>query len=182
MKHTEWIWRDGALVKWNDATVHVSAHALHYGSSVFEGIRAYATKQGVQFFRLRDHLVRLIDSARVYGMPLQHDLAALRVDGARTLPMNRADLAGLEFAWAAFTMAQPQADANTKKAFFTAWANLWAKTQTTEALRAEVQGSPYAPAAFRVNGPLSQLPAFGETYGCRVGAVMRAANPIGVWR
>ena len=69
--------------------------------------------------------------------------------------------------------AQPQADANTKKAFFTAWANLWAKTQTTEALRAEVQGSPYAPAAFRVNGPLSQLPAFGETYGCRVGAVMR---------
>jgi len=106
----------------------------------------------------------------------------LRVDGARTLPMNRADLAGLEFAWAAFTKAQPQADANTKKAFFTAWANLWAKTQTTEALRAEVQTSPYAPAAFRVNGPLSQLPAFGETYGCRVGAVMRAANPIGVWR
>jgi branched-chain amino acid aminotransferase len=40
MKPTEWIWRDGALVKWNDATVHVSAHALHYGSSVFEGIRA----------------------------------------------------------------------------------------------------------------------------------------------
>ena len=106
----------------------------------------------------------------------------LRVDGARTLPMNRADLAGLEFAWAAFTKAQPQADTNTKKAFFTAWANLWAKTQTTEALRAEVQGSPYAPAAFRVNGPLSQLPAFGETYGCRVGAVMRAANPIAVWR
>ena len=52
MKPTEWIWRDGALVKWSDATVHVSAHALHYGSSVFEGIRAYATKQGVQIFRL----------------------------------------------------------------------------------------------------------------------------------
>lgn len=106
----------------------------------------------------------------------------LRVDGARTLPMNRADLAGLEFAWAAFTKAQPQADANAKKAFFTAWATLWAKTQTTEALRVEVQTSPYAPAAFRVNGPLSQLPAFGETYGCRVGAVMRSANPIAVWR
>lgn len=106
----------------------------------------------------------------------------LRVDGARTLPMNRADLAGLEFAWAAFTKAQPQADANAKMAFFTAWATLWAKTQTTEALRVEVQTSPYAPAAFRVNGPLSQLPAFGETYGCRVGAVMRSANPIAVWR
>lgn len=106
----------------------------------------------------------------------------LRVDGARTLPMNRADLAGLEFAWAAFQKAQPEADANTKKAFFTAWANLWAKNQTTDALRIEVQTSPYAPAAFRVNGPLSQLPAFGETYGCRVGAVMRSANPIAVWR
>lgn len=77
MKPTEWIWRDGALVKWADATVHVSAHALHYGSSVFEGIRAYATRQGAQFFRLRDHVVRLVDSARVYSMPLQHDVAAL---------------------------------------------------------------------------------------------------------
>ena len=106
----------------------------------------------------------------------------LRVDGARTLPMNRADLAGLEFAWAAFQKAQPQADVNAKKAFFTAWAQLWAKTQTAEALRAEVQASPYAPAAFRVNGPLSQLPAFGETYGCRIGSTMRSANPIAVWR
>ena len=77
MKPTEWIWRDGALVKWSDATVHVSAHALHYGSSVFEGIRAYATKQGVQIFRLRDHIVRLVDSARVYGMPLAFDVAAI---------------------------------------------------------------------------------------------------------
>jgi branched-chain amino acid aminotransferase len=77
MKPTQWIWRDGALVNWNDATTHVSAHALHYGSSVFEGIRAYATNSGVQFFRLRDHLVRLIDSARTYSMPLPHDLAAL---------------------------------------------------------------------------------------------------------
>jgi putative endopeptidase len=106
----------------------------------------------------------------------------LRVDGGRTLPMNRADLAGLEFAWAAFMTAQPQADANAKKAFFTAWANLWAKTQTTDALRAEVQTSPYAPAAFRVNGPLSQLPAFGETYGCRVGSNMRSTSQIAVWR
>lgn len=77
MKPTPWIWRDGALIAWQDATTHVSAHALHYGSSVFEGIRAYATKDGVQFFRLRDHLVRLLDSARVYSMPLAHDLATL---------------------------------------------------------------------------------------------------------
>lgn len=106
----------------------------------------------------------------------------LRVDGNRTLPMNRADLAGLEFAWAAFQKAQPQADAEAKKAFFTAWAELWAKSQTPEALAAEVQGSPYAPAAFRVNGPLAQFPPFAEAFGCRPGQPMRAANPIGVWR
>lgn len=77
MKPVKWIWRDGALVDWQSATTHVTAHALHYGSSVFEGIRAYATKDGVRFFRLTDHLVRLLDSARVYGMPLVHDLAVL---------------------------------------------------------------------------------------------------------
>jgi putative endopeptidase len=106
----------------------------------------------------------------------------LRVDGARTLPMNRADLAGLEFAWAAFQKAQPQADTPAKRAFFSGWAELWAKTQTAESLRAEVQTSPYAPNALRVNVPLSQLPAFGEAYGCRVGSTMRSSNPIAVWR
>jgi putative endopeptidase len=106
----------------------------------------------------------------------------LRVDGARTLPMNRADLAGLEFAWVAFQKAQPQADVNAKKAFFVGWAELWAKTQTADALRAEVQTSPYAPNALRVNATLAQLPAFGETFGCRVGSKMRAAAPIAVWR
>lgn len=129
---------------------------------------------------------RLTPGNRGAGLgPLYNGFEAapgLRVDGARTLPMNRADLAGLEFAWAAFTKAQPQVDANAKKAFFVAWASLWAKTQTADALRAEVQTSPYAPAAYRVNGPLSQLPAFGETYGCRVGAAMRTASPITVWR
>ena len=49
----EWIWRNGEYIKWEDATVHVSAHAIHYGSSVFEGIRAYATPQGPAVFRLQ---------------------------------------------------------------------------------------------------------------------------------
>lgn len=106
----------------------------------------------------------------------------LRVDGARTLAMNRADLSGLEFAWTAFTTTQPQADTKAKQAFFTAWAGLWATTQTTDALRAELQSSVYAPAVLRVNTNLAQLPAFAETFGCRVGQPMRAANPIAVWR
>lgn len=61
----EWIWRNGEFVKWDDATVHISAHALHYGSSVFEGIRAYTTPQGPAVFRLKEHTKRLFNGCKV---------------------------------------------------------------------------------------------------------------------
>ncbi|MCU0513384.1 MAG: branched-chain amino acid transaminase [Anaerolineae bacterium] len=61
----EWIWRNGDFVRWAEATVHVSAHAIHYGSSVFEGIRAYATPQGPAVFRLQPHTRRLLNGAKV---------------------------------------------------------------------------------------------------------------------
>ncbi len=57
---------DGRFVDWNDATVHVLSHTMHYGSGVFEGIRAYPTDRGVAVFRLRDHIERLFTSARVF--------------------------------------------------------------------------------------------------------------------
>jgi branched-chain amino acid aminotransferase len=61
----EWIWRNGEFVRWADATVHVTAHALHYGSSIFEGVRAYATPSGAAVFRLREHTRRLMHSAKI---------------------------------------------------------------------------------------------------------------------
>ena len=64
----EWIWKNGEFVKWEDATVHVTTHALHYGSSVFEGVRAYATPQGPGVFRLKDHTRRLANSAKIARM------------------------------------------------------------------------------------------------------------------
>lgn len=69
------IWQNGKLVPWEKATVHVLAHALHYGSTVFEGVRAYATARGPVIFRLRDHTRRLFDSAKIYRMeiPYSHD-------------------------------------------------------------------------------------------------------------
>lgn len=71
----EWIWRNGEFVKWEDATVHVTAHALHYGSSVFEGIRAYATPEGPAVFRLQPHTKRLFNSAKIarIEMPFSED-------------------------------------------------------------------------------------------------------------
>ena len=67
---TKFIWFNGKLVPWEKATVHVLSHALHYGSSVFEGIRAYETPKGVAIFRLREHVKRLADSARIYRIPM----------------------------------------------------------------------------------------------------------------
>ena len=60
------IWMDGALVDWDDAQIHVLTHTLHYGSGVFEGIRAYKTSRGAAVFRLTDHINRLFDSAKIF--------------------------------------------------------------------------------------------------------------------
>jgi branched-chain amino acid aminotransferase len=65
---TEWIWRDGAFVKWQDATVHVLAHSVQFGSAVFEGIRCYSTPKGPAIFRLREHLKRMFNSCKIYRM------------------------------------------------------------------------------------------------------------------
>src|SRR5258706_8927440 len=64
------IWHDGEFIKWTDARVHVMSHVLHYGSSVFEGIRCYATNWGTAIFRLREHMQRFLNSAKVYRMDL----------------------------------------------------------------------------------------------------------------
>jgi branched-chain amino acid aminotransferase len=70
MKTSRYIWFNGDLVPWADAKVHVMAHALHYGSSVFEGIRCYATPDGPAIFRLADHIERLFASAGIYRIPI----------------------------------------------------------------------------------------------------------------
>ncbi|MDA0577479.1 MAG: branched-chain amino acid transaminase [Verrucomicrobia bacterium] len=64
------IWMDGKLVDWQDATISVMSHVVHYGSAVFEGIRCYETPNGPAIFRLGDHVRRLYDSAKIYRMPI----------------------------------------------------------------------------------------------------------------
>ena len=77
------IWRNGELIDWNDARVHVMTHAIHYGSSVFEGIRAYETANGPAIFRLTEHMQRLVNSAKIYRMDhkfTREDLCKAAVD------------------------------------------------------------------------------------------------------
>ncbi len=77
MEPTEKIWLNGELVDWDDATIHVGAHGLHYGSGVFEGIRCYETPRGPAVFRLTDHIKRLEMSARLIYMTLPYSVDEL---------------------------------------------------------------------------------------------------------
>jgi branched-chain amino acid aminotransferase len=72
------IWQNGELVAWEDAKVHVLTHGLHYGTGVFEGIRAYETERGPAIFRHQDHLARLFKSAELYYMPIPYTAEELR--------------------------------------------------------------------------------------------------------
>ena len=78
MQNAEFIWINGEFVAWEDAKVHVLTHALHYGTAVFEGIRAYDTERGTAIFRHHDHLNRLEQSARLLYMELPHPKEELR--------------------------------------------------------------------------------------------------------
>ena len=75
--NTEFIWHNGNLIKWEDANVHITTHALHYGSSVFEGVRAYATENGPAVFRLTEHSQRLVNSCKISRIPLTFSVEEL---------------------------------------------------------------------------------------------------------
>jgi branched-chain amino acid aminotransferase len=78
VEQADLIWHNGSFVAWEDAKVHVLTHGLHYGTGVFEGIRAYETSSGTAIFRHHDHLDRLLQSAELYYMPLPYTLEELR--------------------------------------------------------------------------------------------------------
>jgi branched-chain amino acid aminotransferase len=83
-----WVWMNGTIVPWSGATLHVSAHTLHYGSGVFEGIRCYETIDGPAIFRLREHLQRLVDSARFYDMEIPYTAEELEDGICELIQLN----------------------------------------------------------------------------------------------
>lgn len=82
------IWMNGKLVDWADAKIHVLTHALHYGSGVFEGVRAYETDKGTAVFRLTDHIKRLFRSAKIYRMDLPYTVEELVEAVKETIKAN----------------------------------------------------------------------------------------------
>ncbi|MDR0350977.1 MAG: branched-chain amino acid transaminase [Coriobacteriales bacterium] len=88
IKESNFIWKNGDFVAWADATTHVLSHALHYGTAVFEGIRCYQTEDGSAVFRLREHMERLVRSARIIMMPLSYSAAELSEAALETIRKN----------------------------------------------------------------------------------------------
>ncbi|MGZ8764384.1 MAG: branched-chain amino acid transaminase [Acidimicrobiia bacterium] len=91
LEKTDKIWMDGELVDWDAAQVHVLTHTLHYGSGVFEGIRAYPTKRGPAVFRLTDHIKRLHDSAHLFMMDLPYSVDELVEATKATIRVNNVE-------------------------------------------------------------------------------------------
>jgi len=91
LKPTEKIWHNGRLIDWNDAKIHVLAHVTSYGSSVFEGIRCYATPSGPAIFRVREHIRRLLDSAKIYRIEVKHTVDELAGAMSELVRVNKMD-------------------------------------------------------------------------------------------
>src|SRR5689334_19218179 len=91
LKPTAKIWHNGRLIKWDDAKIHVLAHVTSYGSSVFEGIRCYATPSGPAIFRAREHARRLVDSGKIYRMEIPYTLDQLVEAMVELIRVNRMD-------------------------------------------------------------------------------------------
>ena len=86
-----WIWYDGKLVPWRDATTHVLTHSLHYGLAVFEGVRAYKTPKGPAIFRLQDHTERLFNSAKIFMMDIPYSREQLNEAQREVVRANKLD-------------------------------------------------------------------------------------------
>lgn len=113
---------------------------------------------------------------------------AAKINGRQTRDENIADLAGLELAWDAFKAsiaAQPLAKIGgltPEQRFFEAYAKVWQRNSASDALDIETSTSIQAPAKFRVNGPLVNLPEFGKVYACKAGQPMKNRTPVSIWR
>ena len=89
----DYIWFNGEIVPWADANVHVLTHAMHYGTSVFEGIRCYNTPKGPAVFRHKEHMDRLLNSAKIYRFPIPYSCDALMEICRETIRVNKLDSA-----------------------------------------------------------------------------------------
>jgi branched-chain amino acid aminotransferase len=116
------IWKDGELIEWRDAKVHVLTHTLHYGMGVFEGVRAYETPEGTAIFRLKEHTQRLLNSAKIFQMVIPYDIETLMAAQREVVRANQLASCYLRpLAWIGSEKMGVSAKGNTIHVAIAAW-------------------------------------------------------------
>jgi branched-chain amino acid aminotransferase len=116
------IWKDGALIDWRDAKIHVLTHSLHYGMAVFEGVRAYETEQGSAVFRLQEHTKRLFNSAKIFQMQVPFDMDTIVEAQLEVLRANKLKSAYIRpLIWVGSEKMGISAKSNTIHVSIAAW-------------------------------------------------------------
>ena len=116
------IWKDGQLVDWRDATLHVLTHSLHYGMAVFEGVRAYKTPEGTAIFRLKEHTQRLFNSAKIFQMVIPYDMETIMAAQREVVRANNLESCYLRpLVWIGSEKMGVSARGNTIHASIAAW-------------------------------------------------------------
>ncbi len=138
VKNYDQVWHNGKFIPWADANIHVSAHVVHYASSLFEGIRCYDTTQGPAIFRLKEHTDRLVNSAKIYRMEVSYsreELAQAMVDLVRVNNVRHCYLRPVVFRGAGEMGVNPLK--NSIEVYILAWE--WGKYLGDEALKKGVE-------------------------------------------
>ncbi len=116
------IWKDGHLIDWRDATLHVLTHSLHYGMAVFEGVRAYKTPEGTAIFRLKEHTQRLFNSAKIFQMQIPYDMDTIMAAQREIVKANKLESCYLRpLAWIGSEKMGVSARGNTIHVSIAAW-------------------------------------------------------------
>ncbi len=116
------IWKDGHMIDWRDATLHVLTHSLHYGMAIFEGVRAYKTPQGTVIFRLKEHTQRLFNSAKIFQMVIPYDMETIMAAQRDVVRANNLESCYLRpLAWIGSEKMGVSARGNTIHVSIAAW-------------------------------------------------------------
>jgi branched-chain amino acid aminotransferase len=116
------IWKDGHMIEWRDATLHMLTHSLHYGMAIFEGVRAYKTVDGTAIFRLKEHTQRLFNSAKIFQMQMPYDMETLRAAQLDVVRANKLESCYIRpLAWIGSEKMGVSARGNTIHVSIAAW-------------------------------------------------------------
>ena len=116
------IWKDGQMIEWRDATLHMLTHSLHYGMAIFEGVRAYKTVDGTAIFRLKEHTQRLFNSAKIFQMKMPFDMETLMAAQREVVRANQLESCYIRpLAWIGSEKMGVSARGNTIHVSVAAW-------------------------------------------------------------